>query len=48
MIDNPFENRAMEPSIYFSKEDARMAGMGQRHLGDKRKSQPQVRGLPSL
>lgn len=48
MIDNPFENRTMEPSIYLSKEDARMAGIGQRYLGDKRKSQPQVRGLPGL
>lgn len=48
MIDNPFENRAIEPSIYLSKEDARMVGMGQRHLGDKCKSQPQVRGLPGL
>lgn len=28
MIDNPLENRPMEPSIYLSKEDDRMAGIG--------------------
>lgn len=38
MIDNSFEDRVMESSIYFSKENAKINGMGQRHLGDNEKA----------